>query len=114
EGRYHDNLWDIAERTMGEGRRYHDIFELNKGRDQPDGQELTLARLIQPGWLLVMPEDATGVERVTVTVEAAESPAPVPARAPVEQAPDAAQPGAHAGSASDAVHAASSSDDAHN
>ncbi|MEN0128127.1 MAG: hypothetical protein AAGC49_01715 [Brevundimonas sp.] len=78
EGRYHDNLWDIAERHMGDGRRYHDIFELNKGRDQPDGQELTLARLIQPGWLLVMPEDAAGVERVTVTVVA-----PVAEEAPV-------------------------------
>ena len=92
EGRYHDNLWDIAERHLGEGRRYHDIYELNKGRDQPDGQELTLARLIQPGWLLVMPEDATDVERVTVTVEApAETPvqAPVDApSAPVDQAVD--------------------------
>ena len=60
EGRYHDNLWDIAERTMGDGRRYQEIFELNKARDQPDGQELSLARLIYPNWLLVMPEDAVG------------------------------------------------------
>ena len=60
EGRYHDNLWDIAERTMGDGRRYQEIFELNKVRDQPDGQELSLARLIYPNWLLVMPEDAVG------------------------------------------------------
>lgn len=63
EGRYHDNLWDIAERTLGDGRRYVEIFELNKGREQPDGRELSLARLIQPDWLLVMPEDAN-VDRV--------------------------------------------------
>ena len=74
EGRYHDNLWDIAERHLGEGRRYHEIFELNKGRDQPDGQELTLARLIYPNWLLVMPEDAAGVERVTAVVTPVEAP----------------------------------------
>ncbi|ROS30721.1 hypothetical protein [Cellulomonas sp. PhB150] len=107
EGRYHDNLWDIAERHLGEGRRYHDIYELNKGRDQPDGQELTLARLIQPGWLLVMPEDATDVDRVTVTEEApVEAPAPAPApveeQAPPAEAPAEAAPAAETGSATDA------------
>lgn len=65
EGRYHDNLWDIAERTLGDGRRYHEIFELNKDREQPDGHHLSLARLIYPNWLLVMPSDATGVDTVT-------------------------------------------------
>lgn len=65
QGHYHDNLWDIAERHLGDGRRYKEIFALNEGRSQPDGRSLHLARLIQPGWVLVMPEDATGVERVT-------------------------------------------------
>ena len=32
EGRYHDNLWDIAEQHLGDGRRWQEIFELNKGR----------------------------------------------------------------------------------
>ncbi|MBI9115334.1 LysM peptidoglycan-binding domain-containing protein [Sanguibacter suaedae] len=67
EGRHHDNLWDIAERTLGDGRRYVEIFDLNVGRSQPDGRQLTLERLIQPGWLLVVPADATGVDVVTVT-----------------------------------------------
>lgn len=82
EGRYHDNLWDIAERTMGDGRRYQEIYELNKSRDQPDGHELSLARLIYPNWLLVMPEDAVGVDRVVAVAPVA--PAPAPAPAPVE------------------------------
>lgn len=69
EGRYHDNLWDIAERHLGDGRRYQEIFELNKARVQPDGHELSLARLIYPNWLLVMPADATGVGRVTAVEE---------------------------------------------
>lgn len=89
EGRYHDNLWDIAERTTGDGMRYREVFELNKGRDQPDGQELTLERLIQPNWLLIMPEDAAGVERVTAVVTPVapvEAPAP-PVEAPPVQAP---------------------------
>ena len=88
EGRYHDNLWDIAERTLGDGMRYREVFELNKGRDQPDGQELTLERLIQPNWLLIMPEDATGVERVTAVVTPVETPTPV--QAPVGATPTAA------------------------
>lgn len=61
---YHDNLWDIAERHLGDGRRYTEIFELNKDRTQADGRSLELARLIQPGWQLVMPEDAVGVDRL--------------------------------------------------
>jgi hypothetical protein len=78
EGRYHDNLWDIAERELGEGRRYREIFELNQGRVQPDGFELSLARLIYPHWLLVMPEDAT-VDRVVAVTP------PVPAARAEEQ-----------------------------
>ena len=58
---YHDNLWDIAERHLGDGRRYAEIFELNKDREMSDGGRLELARLIQPGWELVMPDDAVGV-----------------------------------------------------
>jgi hypothetical protein len=63
EGRHHDSLWDIAERHLGDGRRYTEIYQLNEGREQPDGRSLKLARLIQPGWHLVMPEDAVGVAR---------------------------------------------------
>lgn len=62
----HDNLWDIAEAHLGDGRRYTEIYELNKERVQPDGQRLHLARLIMPGWNLVMPEDAVGVPRIPV------------------------------------------------
>ncbi len=63
QGRHHDSLWELAERHLGDGRRYREIYELNQGRPQPDGQHLHLARLIQPGWLLVMPDDAVGVAR---------------------------------------------------
>jgi hypothetical protein len=60
EGRFHESLWEIAERHLGDGRRYRDIFELNDGRVQPDGTTLTIASLIRPGWILVMPPDAHG------------------------------------------------------
>ncbi|QHO90784.1 hypothetical protein CWT12_04845 [Actinomyces sp. 432] len=64
EGRYHDNMWDIAERTLGDGRAYRQIYDLNVGRVQPDGRSLELARLIQPGWYLIVPESAQDVDRV--------------------------------------------------
>ena len=40
DGHYHHNLWDIAEEHLGDGRRWNEIFELNKDRPQPDGGEL--------------------------------------------------------------------------
>ncbi|VEG28990.1 LysM peptidoglycan-binding domain-containing protein [Actinomyces howellii] len=81
DGRYHDNLWDIAERNLGEGRAYPEIYDLNVGRVQPDGRSLELARLIQPGWLLVMPESATSVDRV-VAVPMENPPPPPPTETP--------------------------------
>ncbi|WP_162933959.1 hypothetical protein [Actinomyces lilanjuaniae] len=83
QGRYHDNLWDIAERTLGEGRAYNQVYDLNAGRQQPDGRYLELARLIQPGWLLVMPESAQTVDRVVA----------VPVEEPAQEPSQPASPG---------------------
>lgn len=69
EGRHHESLWEIAERHLGDGRRYHEIFEMNKERVQPGGERLHLARLIRPGWILHMPADAVGVEVVRADPE---------------------------------------------
>lgn len=71
QGSHHDNLWDIAERYLGSGVRYHEIFELNEGRVQPDGGRLTLESLIRPGWVLVLPADAHGPGLIEVTDGAA-------------------------------------------
>jgi DNA-binding SARP family transcriptional activator len=60
-GRWHDTLWDIAARHLGDPLRWREIFALNDGRLMPDGQRMTRANLIQPGWLLRMPPDATGL-----------------------------------------------------
>ncbi|MGO9222048.1 MAG: LysM peptidoglycan-binding domain-containing protein, partial [Streptosporangiaceae bacterium] len=59
-GRFHESLWEIAQKYLGDGRRYREIFELNKDRIQPDGSRLTIASLIRPGWVLQMPRDAHG------------------------------------------------------
>jgi hypothetical protein len=74
-GRHHDTLWEIAERHLGDGRRYREIYRLNKDRVQPDGSRLTNAALIRPGWILMMPADAVGGDLVVETAPTA-PPAP--------------------------------------
>ncbi|UNS97103.1 hypothetical protein MMF93_11720 [Streptomyces tubbatahanensis] len=64
EGRHHDSLWEIAQRHLGDGRRYKEIYRLNKDRLQPDGSRLSEASLIRPGWIMEMPADAHGGELV--------------------------------------------------
>ncbi|WP_299519477.1 LysM peptidoglycan-binding domain-containing protein [uncultured Serinicoccus sp.] len=78
-GRHHDTLWDIADRTLGDPYRYKELYQLNQGRTQPDGRKLQEADLIQPGWQLVMPADATGPDITSVRTQApAAAPTPAP------------------------------------
>ena len=76
QGRNHDTLWDIADRTLGDPFRWKEIFELNKDRLQPDGRRLVDADLIMPGWQLRLPGDARGagvqITKSTVPGPAAE------------------------------------------
>ncbi|GAA2543063.1 hypothetical protein GCM10010435_08660 [Winogradskya consettensis] len=53
-------LFEIAERFLGDGNRNLEIFELNKGRLQFDGKRVQTAEAIEPGWILVLPDDAKG------------------------------------------------------
>ncbi|GAA2707268.1 LysM peptidoglycan-binding domain-containing protein [Actinoplanes palleronii] len=53
-------LYAIAKRVLGNGDRWQEIFDLNKGRKQPDGGALTDAAVITPGWYLILPPDAKG------------------------------------------------------
>ena len=110
-GRFHESLWEIAENHLGDGRRYREIFELNKDRPQPDGSALTIASLIRPGWVLRMPADAygPGIEEVKAGPPARHSgppherPSPAPrfpgkhaAQPPAVPAPPASSPAAGA------------------
>ncbi|PJM94090.1 bacterial transcriptional activator domain-containing protein [Streptomyces sp. CB01373] len=72
EGRHHDSLWEIAQRHLGDGRRYKEIYALNKDRVQPDGSRLSEASLIRPGWIMEMPADAHGGELVEMPDGAAD------------------------------------------
>lgn len=53
-------LFEIAERFLGAGDRLDEIFRLNQGRLQPDGQRLTVPDVIEAGWVLRLPDDAEG------------------------------------------------------
>ncbi|MEV0581817.1 hypothetical protein [Nonomuraea sp. NPDC050310] len=63
-GRHHESLWEIAEKCLGDGRRYPEIYRLNQHKAQPDGTRLQMADLIRPGWVLDMPDDARNVHTV--------------------------------------------------
>ncbi|MGN9836780.1 BTAD domain-containing putative transcriptional regulator [Nonomuraea sp. H19] len=63
-GRHHESLWEIAEKCLGDGRRYPEIYRLNQAKEQPDGSRLRMADLIRPGWVLDMPDDARNVHIV--------------------------------------------------
>jgi DNA-binding SARP family transcriptional activator len=75
-GGYYDSLWDIAERFLGDGMRWREIYELNKSLDQPDGRALTRPDLIRPGWKLYLPADATGLPADGAAREQSATPAP--------------------------------------
>ncbi|TYB48384.1 bacterial transcriptional activator domain-containing protein [Actinomadura chibensis] len=105
EGRHHESLWEIAEKCLGEGRRYKEIYSLNKNHVQPDGSRLTIASLIRPGWILEMPADAKGARVIPAKDlqdyfryghDVPDKPAKKPAQPPPEQSakpdPKPAQP----------------------
>lgn len=53
-----DSWWAIAERTLGDGRRWKELREANLGRTMPDGTVIGPdSELIRPGWELLLPGD---------------------------------------------------------
>jgi DNA-binding SARP family transcriptional activator len=52
-----DSLWRIAERELGSGFRWREIYRLNDGKQFSDGRSLTDPHLIRTGWVLDLPEE---------------------------------------------------------
>jgi hypothetical protein len=88
-----DTLWRLAEVHLGNPLRWRELFDLNRGRPQPDGRSLANPDLIIPGWQLRFPADATGV--TTVPMATTPVPPPPPSSAP-PRLPPAPVVGPHA------------------
>jgi DNA-binding SARP family transcriptional activator len=86
-----DNLWDLAEHHYHHGEDWHEIYNANKGAEQPDRQHLQNPDLIQPGWHLVIPaipEPGTAAPNTAANGTApAARPAPTPPHGPVTARP---------------------------
>lgn len=78
----HDCLWRIAERTLGDGHRWPDIFELNKGKPQPDGGTFTRPDMIFPGERFVLPTDAATPMTPPTPTATPHTPTPPTGKAP--------------------------------
>jgi len=74
-----DTLWRIAEQHLRDPLRWPEIFQLNAGRPQADGAALTDPHWIRPGWLLLLPADATNLPGTPTTASPPAPLAPPPA-----------------------------------
>jgi len=83
----HDSLWRIAQRHLGDGTRWPEIYQLNKGHPQPDGGTLTHPSIIQPGWIMLLPEPA-----IATTPTPPHAAAPPPSTSPLDPAPGPQSP----------------------
>jgi len=53
-----DSPWSLAEAHLGDGLRWRELYEINRGLAQPDGRSWTNPELIVPGWQLRLPSAA--------------------------------------------------------
>lgn len=56
EVRAGETLWGIADDELGDPTRYPELYRANKGDVQPGGGHLADPDIIQPGWVLEMPD----------------------------------------------------------
>lgn len=85
-------LFAIAQRFLGNGDRYIEIFELNEGRPQDDGGALTDPSILEPGWVLQLPADASGEDLQFGPSAEAAQPQPQQSSAPPNE-PSSAESG---------------------
>ncbi|UUV28575.1 LysM peptidoglycan-binding domain-containing protein [Amycolatopsis roodepoortensis] len=76
ENGVHDSLWRIAQRCLGEGDRWPEIWALNHGSAQPGGRVLTNPNLIHPGDTLHLPTTGPPTPPLPESTPAPSVPAP--------------------------------------
>jgi nucleoid-associated protein YgaU len=83
-----DNPWSLAESHLGDGKRWRELYDANRGHIQADGSAWVTESLIEPGWILDLPT-------ATSAPAAPAPPVPIPpAPAPASDipAPEASEP----------------------
>lgn len=73
-----DSMWAVAERALGDGTRWPEVFELNRGKPQPNGLPLTDPHRVFPGEKLLVPAALPPATVPTPPVEPAAPPPPAP------------------------------------
>ncbi|MBM7075254.1 S8 family serine peptidase [Micromonospora humida] len=91
------DLTGVAARFLADPDRADEVYRLNEGRRQPDGGALTaVGQRLSPGWLLVLPWDASGDE-----VRYGLLPATIPTAKPARPAAGTGGAGCVAGTSGD-------------
>lgn len=80
-----DHLWGIAERFLGDGFRWVDIWQLNQQHTMTDGRSFVDPNLIYAGWQLELPQDAGQVDPTPVGDDDTLDLTPVPEAEPTEK-----------------------------
>ncbi|HWL41773.1 MAG TPA: BTAD domain-containing putative transcriptional regulator [Ilumatobacter sp.] len=70
-----DNPWSLAERHLGNGLRWRDLWKLNQGVPQPDGRAWTDPETILAGWHLRLPDSPAAAEPTSAPADTEPSPA---------------------------------------
>ncbi len=63
-------LWDLAETQLGEGQRWREIWDLNAGRIQGDGQAMTHPGWLNAGWTVLIPSPTNLIPSPAISVNA--------------------------------------------
>ncbi|HEY3608607.1 MAG TPA: BTAD domain-containing putative transcriptional regulator [Pseudonocardiaceae bacterium] len=90
ENGVYDSLWRIAQRTLGDGARWPEIFHVNEGKPQPGGRTFTQPSLIYPGQELDLP--ATAAPPPAAPPVTTPPPAPTPTTPPPATSPPTTTP----------------------
>lgn len=85
-----DHLWGIAERFLGDGFRWVDIWKLNQQRTMTDGRTFVDPNLIYAGWQLELPQEVGSAEPGSIPGDEGlgGTPDPTPDPSPVPPTPE--------------------------